>query len=851
LPKQTPEDDYNCGIGAVAAIGIVLRDVIGINQDDDFKFATIFSQKALIVSMCKTTGEYMCSFPEDTFQRLPPPHEISVFGKTYLALLREQWFILFDRLALLYHDTLRKRLDADCVLDKDYIDCCNEISVQQWPPSVVMTKQDQSSSPPEQRHSKPPTPPIVQPPPKPPTPPPEQPSPNLPPPPQPPEQPSPNLPPPPQPPEQHPPNLPPPPQPPEQHPPNPPPPPQDPPPSSRQIKLWEHIPNEEPTPDANELYSWPQIPKVNLVKDDWDGKTKDENTWNPHWKSHCDGDPKFFFGDEEDNNEDTVQSYFAGTLTNDDMENFKTQWNNEAEPEKEGSNRELPIPQLDPKRMEKFVDYSFRNWGWSSNKQFVKDLERQRQIMQIEERKAKTDYTRSVIHHYFTDLLQSMKKERRFFRKEFENNYKLGNPAAVRGLKYDQESDTFTARCVYEVFQKESNEVEEIEEIMVVSEEWVRLAGFANGVVEHVISMDSGCGFVPVPEGVEILMNTRKVQRVKYVQPTARWVLDLEAVRAKAQKLVEEEKQEMLKRIAMETGKQIDQELVSPGKRRRKCTQEKIEKDYRRKEINNMPMKEVISGGYWQVIFQDDSRPMRTDETFVKANFPDAYISELMRMKKGFVDIPVGDFKVSHLSEHPSLHVHGAPRVRFPQTDGQDLCVSKSLASALYSLGFQGEAFRIEAYGITNLQGGAVDAFGKVIKFAKTVLPSWIVTKCVKRPGTFNWKTDLDERTLLLGVLNASDGNCSHAVTVHGGFVYDANELVAIPLCQEALDYCTSTQTEKSSFVNFRRIALFYYEGRRQEKVRKMSLLVETEDKILNKKRMVGEKRKFIPQTIH
>jgi hypothetical protein len=30
-----------------------------------------------------------------------------------------------------------------------------------------------------------------------------------------------------------------------------------------------------------------------------------------------------------------------------------------------------------------------------------------------------------------------MKKERRFFRKEFENNYKLGNPAAIRGLKYD------------------------------------------------------------------------------------------------------------------------------------------------------------------------------------------------------------------------------------------------------------------------------------------------------------------------------------------------------------------------------------------------------------------------------
>jgi hypothetical protein len=152
-------------------------------------------------------------------------------------------------------------------------------------------------------------------------------------------------------------------------------------------------------PDANELYSWPQIPKVNLVKDDWDGKTKDENTWNPHWKSHCDGDPKYFFSDEVSNKEDTVQSYFAGTLTNDDMENFKTQWQNKAEPEKEGSNRELPILQLDPKKMEKFVNHSFQNWGWSSNKQFVKDLEFQRQIMQIEKRKEKTNHTQSMIHH--------------------------------------------------------------------------------------------------------------------------------------------------------------------------------------------------------------------------------------------------------------------------------------------------------------------------------------------------------------------------------------------------------------------------------------------------------------------
>ncbi len=149
------------------------------------------------------------------------------------------------------------------------------------------------------------------------------------------------------------------------------------------------------------------------------------------------------------------------------------------------------------------------------------------------------------------------------------------------------------------------------------------------------------------------------------------------------------------------------------------------------------------------------------------------------------VDIPVGDFKVSCLSEHPSLHIHGAPKVNFPQSDGQDLCVSKLLASALYALDFHKEASKINAFGMSGLQEGAPDAFSKVSGFAKGVLPSWIVRKLVRRPVDFNWQTDLGDRTILLGVLNASDGNCSHAITVHGGFIYNTNEQVSIPLCQE------------------------------------------------------------------
>ena len=63
----------------------------------------------------------------------------------------------------------------------------------------------------------------------------------------------------------------------------------------------------------------------------------------------------------------------------------------------------------------------------------------------MDERKAKTDHIESMINHNYTNLLQSMKKERKFFRKDFGNNYKLGSPAAIRVIKYDQELDTFTA----------------------------------------------------------------------------------------------------------------------------------------------------------------------------------------------------------------------------------------------------------------------------------------------------------------------------------------------------------------------------------------------------------------------
>ena len=147
------------------------------------------------------------------------------------------------------------------------------------------------------------------------------------------------------------------------------------------------------------------------------------------------------------------------------------------------------------------------------------------------------------------------------------------------------------------------------------------------------------------------------------------------------------------------------------------------------------------------------------------------------------------------------------------------------MASALHVLdNFKEEATRLNEYGETDLNGGTVDAVGKVSLYAHALLPHWIQRKRLKKPEEFQWEVLLQEEmkiTIALCVLNESDGNSSHAVTIHGGYVYDANEVIAIPLCKEALDYCCSTETMKNTFVSFCRVTTFQYLGKEKEKYRK------------------------------
>ena len=100
-------------------------------------------------------------------------------------------------------------------------------------------------------------------------------------------------------------------------------------------------------------------------------------------------------------------------------------------------------------------------------------------------------------------------------------------------------------------------------------------------------------------------------------------------------------------------------------------------------------------------------------------------------------------------------------------------------------------------------------------QYTEIQLPQWIARKALTKPHMFDWKILQEQMkgTILLRVLNESNRNGSHAVTIHGGCVYDADEVVGIAHCKEALDYCCSTTVVKNEFVSFCKVPLFFMMG--------------------------------------
>jgi hypothetical protein len=83
---------HSCGIGIIAAMGIVFRDIIGNDPNGKEHYNEMFCHDRMEVKISTDVEqdgeEHMCSFPTTAFRKLPTQDELGGFH--YLHVLKSQ-----------------------------------------------------------------------------------------------------------------------------------------------------------------------------------------------------------------------------------------------------------------------------------------------------------------------------------------------------------------------------------------------------------------------------------------------------------------------------------------------------------------------------------------------------------------------------------------------------------------------------------------------------------------------------------------------------------------------------------------------------------------------------------------
>jgi len=205
-----------------------------------------------------------------------------------------------------------------------------------------------------------------------------------------------------------------------------------------------------------------------------------------------------------------------------------------------------------------------------------------------------------------------------------------------------------------------------------------------------------------------------------------------------------------------------------------------------------------------------------SEETLIES-FGAEFVCDLKTNMGRYLSIPFGDFHHSMLCHYPDLCIEGAPNVCFTQHHNDDMCIYKSACSDLAYLGQHeiAQAIMKEGQGLANGSSRAMDFL--FISF-KAKLPKWIQIMNIRIGNKFDWAADIPPGAVFVGVIVSSDGNASHAIAIHGNWIFYSNEMQAIPLCKEGLDYCTCDGDILSMFIKFHRGLLLHYNGTTTER---------------------------------
>ena len=114
-----------------------------------------------------------------------------------------------------------------------------------------------------------------------------------------------------------------------------------------------------------------------------------------------------------------------------------------------------------------------------------------------------------------------------------------------------------------------------------------------------------------------------------------------------------------------------------------------------------------------------------------------------------------------------------------------------------------------------------MDSWKLLYDVTVTYLPKWIQVAKINRRDV-DWIHGLEEGSIVVTTLYANNGHVNHAVAIHENLIFDANEKRAMPLSQEALDYCVSTSDKPCTCIGFFKTYLIRYIGNKQAKKKLM-----------------------------
>ena len=296
-------------------------------------------------------------------------------------------------------------------------------------------------------------------------------------------------------------------------------------------------------------------------------------------------------------------------------------------------------------------------------------------------------------------------------------------------------------------------------------------------------------GFFNPPLKRTIPLNTKAIAKVKYIPPK----LEYEYYYEEEEVFVKSGEPSNRKRISITSG------LTYENARDNKC--KKIKRVQKRRATGHV-FKEK-----WAVLYDDNTTLHDITEKDLLKMYGEDYLKYVKHSNKhGYHAIIDGAKKESRLYKWPSLLNVNAPKVEFIQDSDQDLCIPKAFTSILCHVGFTKEANCVNTEFSTRDKCYTTDDCNlkKIYQCGQRILPKWL--QCNHKGfNRFNWKTDLDKYDIFVGVLEGSDGEVNHAIGIFNNWIFDSNENVAIPLCQEGLNYCVSDCETDVKFVKFKR----------------------------------------------